>query len=93
MAAEPLPVIAATVKPGLLLDARAAAAFVGIADRTFSRWLAGGALPDAVEVGGRRRWRRTDLERWVAWGCPPARKFRAMVAGGRIDTHLEGGPR
>lgn len=61
----------------LLLNEQEAAALVGRTARTWRRWDAGEAVPDPVSVGGRRYWRRSTLELWLALNCPMRRRFRA----------------
>lgn len=55
----------------LLVPAREAAALACIGLSTWHRLVARGAAPQPVRVGGAVRWRRADLERWIAAGCPP----------------------
>ena len=44
---------------------------VGIA--TVWRWRDAGKLPSPVKIGAIVRWRRDDIERWIADGCPDMR--------------------
>ena len=69
---------------GALLDGTAAAAFIGVSKRTWRRWDLGGQGPRGFTIGSRTYWRRLDLERWVAAGCPPARRFRLAAAVGVV---------
>jgi hypothetical protein len=44
---------------------------------------AAGKVPDCVKVGGSTRWRRADLEEWVAFGCPGRAEFETRQAAHR----------
>lgn len=55
----------------MLLDAKAAAQFLGIGKTLFYRLSSTGELgPQAVHLGRRSLWRRHELEEWIAAGCP-----------------------
>ena len=57
-----------------LLTTRQAAELLSIGERTLWRWSRSGICPRPVQIGnGLRpavRYRRTELEQWVADGCP-----------------------
>ncbi|MEQ9379334.1 MAG: helix-turn-helix domain-containing protein [Pirellulales bacterium] len=56
----------------MLLNASHAAQFCGVSQRTWRRWDASGAMPQAITVGfSSKRWRRFELEAWIEAGCPP----------------------
>lgn len=59
--------------PGALLDVRAVAALLGCSPRHVYRLADGDRMPRPVHVGALVRWRRTDIEAWIAQGCQPAR--------------------
>ncbi len=63
-----------------LLDKKAAARFCGLGVRTLERYSATGIMPRPVRIGrGPRpsvRWRRDDLEAWIADGCMPVDAHR-----------------
>ncbi len=61
----------------LALDAKAAAALFSMGERTWWRLDSAGKVPPGYRVGGRRLWRRRDLERWAALGFPDRRAFLA----------------
>lgn len=51
---------------GLLLNGHQAAQFLNLSRSTFDRMVASGKVPKSVKVPGiGRRWKRTDLERFV----------------------------
>ena len=54
----------------LLLDAKEAAHRVGISIRTLRRLADAGHGPRPLRVGRCLRWRITDLDAWIAAGCP-----------------------
>lgn len=54
----------------LLLDAKALAEKLSISKATVWRMRDGGKLPQPVRLGSCVRWRFTDVERWLADGCP-----------------------
>jgi predicted DNA-binding transcriptional regulator AlpA len=56
-----------------LLNATAAADIAGVAERSWHRHVASGKAPQAVRIGRSVRWRRSDINRWIAEGCPPCR--------------------
>jgi predicted DNA-binding transcriptional regulator AlpA len=54
----------------LLIDASVVAALTQRSVRSVWRDNAEGRLPRPVRVGGAIRWRREEIVRWVAAGCP-----------------------
>ena len=54
----------------LAIDARGVGQLLQVSTRTVWRLDSAGKLPASVRVGGRPRWRRQELEQWVAAGCP-----------------------
>lgn len=67
----------------LLICDREAAALCGLSRATWHRLRAAGRLPPAVRLGRAVRWRRLEIERWIAASCPDARTWAAMTAAGR----------
>lgn len=65
------------VTGSLAVDAKAAAALFSLGERTWWRLDSAGKIPLGFRVGGRRLWRRQDLERWAAMGFPDRRGFLA----------------
>lgn len=63
---------------GLLLRARDAAATCGVSVATWWRWDAAGRCPAPVRIGSSVRWRRSELEAWVAAGCPDRLEWQAV---------------
>lgn len=73
--ASSLPAVAVALKTPpapvvpLLLDARAASILCGFSVPTLHRRHGRGEFPAAVRIGRCTRWRRADLEAWIA-GLP-----------------------
>ncbi len=61
MDAPPLP---------LLIDIHTLAALLTRSVASLERDQAAGRLPAPVRIGGSKKWRRSDIEAWVAAGCP-----------------------
>ena len=61
----------------LLIDIRQLAALLGRSVPSLERDQAAGRLPAPVRIGSSKKWRRADIEAWVAADCPvrtPTRK-------------------
>lgn len=65
----------------VLLDVRAVATLLGCSPRHVYRLADGGRMPAPVHVGALVRWRRADIDQWIANGCPSIRSIAAK--GGR----------
>lgn len=59
-----------TPTPPALLDSRQVADLLGASPRTVVRLADSGRMPRSFKVGALTRWRRSDLEAWIARGCP-----------------------
>jgi predicted DNA-binding transcriptional regulator AlpA len=57
----------------LLIDIHALAVLLDRSVASLERDQAAGRLPAPVRIGGSKRWRRADIETWVAAGCPTRR--------------------
>jgi hypothetical protein len=69
MSNEPAKAVSAIRLAPLLLEERAAAAILCISPRKLWELAACGAIK-SVKIGALKRYRRIDLEEWVASGCP-----------------------
>ena len=58
----------------ILLCARDVASFLGISDRGLRTLRAKGGFPEPVRVGTRPRWRRADVDAWIAKGARGSRQ-------------------
>jgi excisionase family DNA binding protein len=56
-----------------LLDVQAVAHLLHCSTRHVRRLADGGRMPAPLRVGSLLRWRRTDLDVWLADGCRPIR--------------------
>ncbi len=54
----------------LLIDSRQVGELLNLSTRTVWRLLSAGKLPRPVRIGRSVRWSRSDLETWIANGCP-----------------------
>lgn len=61
----------------LLLSRRNAAELLDLSVATLDRMQAAGKLPRTLVVNGGVRYRREDLVRWIALGCPDRKTFDA----------------
>ena len=61
----------AETKP-LLIDSRQVGELLNLSTRTVWRLLSAGKLPQPVRIGRSVRWSRSDIEIWIANGCPDA---------------------
>jgi excisionase family DNA binding protein len=67
----------ATVPPPVeaaLLDVKAVAALLGCSARHVYRLTDAGRMPAPVRLGALIRWRRAEIEEWIAAGCPSTRR-------------------
>jgi excisionase family DNA binding protein len=60
---------AAVRDPAALLDVRAVAALLNCSARHIYRLCDAGKMPPPVRIGALVRWRRADLDAWLAAGC------------------------
>ena len=62
--------------PVELVDVETVARVLGCSTRTVYRLADSGKMPRPVKLGQLVRWPRTELERWIADGCPAVRSCR-----------------
>ena len=55
----------------MLFDANGAARVCAMSRTAWYKRMACGQVPRPVRIGGLVRWRRRELEDWIAAGCPP----------------------
>lgn len=67
--------------PGLLLDMTQLVVLLRRSAASLERDQAAGRLPAPVYLGGSRRWRRAEIEAWVAAGCPAADAWARTRSG------------
>jgi excisionase family DNA binding protein len=56
-----------------LLDVRAVAAILNCSARTVYRLADGGLMPRPRKLGSLVRWSKSEIEAWIAAGCPQVR--------------------
>lgn len=59
------------VAEALMIDARQIGALLSVCLRTVRIWDSTGKLPQPVRIGKCVRWRRSEINDWIAAGCPP----------------------
>jgi len=67
----------------LLLSARTLAQRLAVSVRTLWRLRSSGKLPEPVHLGGAVRWRKADIDAWVAAGCPDLQPQTSAAASRR----------
>jgi len=72
-------ILKSAVEPPALLDVDAVASKLGCSSRTVRRLADAGRMPRPIKLNALVRWPRTELEEWLAAGCPAVRVAR----GGR----------
>lgn len=50
------------------------AGVLGVGTRSIWRWRDLGRMPAPVKIGGCVRWRASDIEEWLAAGCPDCKR-------------------
>ena len=61
----------------LLLSAAELARLLGVSRSTVWTWHSSGKIPLPVRIGGTTRWRRREIEAWIATGCPARARWQA----------------
>jgi predicted DNA-binding transcriptional regulator AlpA len=81
--------------PGLLIDIRQLATLLRRSVASLERDQEAGRLPAPVYIGGSRRWRRAEVEAWVAAGCPDRTAWdeNRRVASDGANAHAPQQPR
>ena len=74
---------ATTTAAPLLIDAREAAARLGIGRTKLYELHAAGAVPRAIRLGRAVRWRADELAAWVEAGCPSRVEWETRRKVGR----------
>jgi len=64
----------AVPKP-LCLGRKDCAQLMGVSVQSWDRRHSAGGTPPSMEFGGRVLWRRSDIEEWIAAGCPNREEF------------------
>lgn len=64
-----------------LLDARGVGELLGMSPAKVWAMDAAGTLPAPIRLGGSTRWRRRELVRWCAAGCPCRQTWASREVG------------
>ena len=63
-----------------LLTAKAVGEMLSLSKRQIFRLKSAGLICACIKVGqGAIRWRESDIERWIEWGCCDANTFKARM--------------
>ena len=62
-----------------LISAKEVASILSLSKRQVFRLDSMGKIPAPVRVNGAVRWRDSDIQRWIALGCPNRAIFEATV--------------
>jgi predicted DNA-binding transcriptional regulator AlpA len=62
------------------LNAVQASQLCGVSERSWHRLSSQGKTPQPIRLGRSVRWRKTELDRWLAAGCPTRDAWRGMNA-------------
>ncbi len=63
--------------PGTLIDVLAVAEMLNCSTSHVWRLRDSGRMPAPIKLGALVRWRLSDIEEWIAAGCPSRRKLRS----------------
>lgn len=61
-----------------LLTAKAVGEMLSLSKRTIFRLDCSGKIPAPVRINFSVRWRQSDIENWVACGCPDRKTFEVI---------------
>ena len=65
----------------LCLGASGLAGLLGVSLRSVRRLDDSGKLPEALKIGGSKRWFRPEVEEWLRAGAPSRRQWTSMRRG------------
>ncbi len=69
-----------------LLTAQAIAEKLSLSKRAIFRMRSAGLICSPVKVGaGAIRWRQSDIEQWIALGCPSRQEFEARKEAENVE--------
>ena len=57
------------------------AKMLSLTKRSIFRYRNAGLMPQQVKIGGSVRWRLSDIEKWIALGCPDRKTFETTEFG------------
>jgi predicted DNA-binding transcriptional regulator AlpA len=62
----------------LLIDIHVLAVLLDRSEASLERDIPAGRLPAPVWLGGSRKWRRSEIQDWVAAGCPTQAEWEEL---------------
>ena len=62
-----------------LITVEVVAEMLSLNKRSIWRYRNEGLMPQQIRVGGTVRWRLSDIEKWIALGCPNQKTFEANI--------------
>jgi len=65
----------------LLLSPSQIGALLGISRSKIFEMMSAGQLPPSFKIGGLRKYKRTDVEKWIELGFPNLDKFQQLTGG------------
>ncbi|HJZ56430.1 MAG TPA: hypothetical protein VKE74_15805 [Gemmataceae bacterium] len=74
---SPIPSLATPSGLPLLVDLRELSRLLARSEASLLRDVEAGRVPAPVKVGRSTRWRRAEIESWIAAGCPASASSRA----------------
>jgi excisionase family DNA binding protein len=69
-----------------LLDVEQVAAILNCSVRHVYRLSDAGRMPPRLRLGSLVRWRRQDIDTWLADGCPPCRRAGRQDGGAAVPS-------
>ena len=70
-----------------LLTAQAVGAKLSLSKRAVFRMRSAGLIVAPLKCGqGAIRWRLSDIEQWIQWGCPTKKEFEALEQQGGVSN-------
>lgn len=70
----------------LVVPAKGLAKMLSLSKRQVFRLNNSGKTPAPVRIGGSVRWRQSDVERWIQWGCPDKQTFESFKMAAKMKA-------
>jgi len=65
-----------TKKENQLLTAKDLAKILSTSVRSIWRYQSSGRLPKTIKIAGAIRWKKSDIDLWIAMNCPSMKEFQ-----------------
>lgn len=79
-----------TINEAALVDALTCAKMCSMHRASWYKSVAKGKTPAEVRIGGMVRWRKSEIQDWIAAGCPPREKWEAINKGASTSIGKRG---